>query len=204
MQNAAKKHRYRQLAVAVYVHVQQIVVAVVFQFDPCAARGHCRRVVDGLAVFVAKDVAVNTRRTDKLRHDDALGTVDDETTRVGHQGEVTHKHFLIDKFARSFVGKADGQAQRTCVSGVAKMALCFGVLGRGFDFVIEKVQTEVTGKVLDRRKVLKYFGNALFEEVTVTFLLHLDEVGQRQYFLAFRERFSVVISVSTGFDVLYH
>ena len=84
------------------------------------------------------------------------------------------------------------------------MALCFGVLGRGFDFVIEKVQTEVTGKVLDRRKVLKYFGNALFEKVTVTFLLHLDEVWQRQYFLAFRERFSVVISVSTGFDVLYH
>ena len=204
VQNAAHKHCDGQFAVAVYVHVQQIVVAVVFQLQPSAACGHCRRVVDGFAVFVAKDVAVHTGRTHKLRHDDTLGTVDDEAAGVRHEGEVAHEYVLVDKLARTFVGQADGEAQRLGVCCVTDVALFLGILGLVLETVFEEVQTEVSGKVFDGGKVLENFLDALLHEVAVTVLLHLDEVGQRQHFLALRERFSVVISVSCCFDVLYH
>ena len=185
VQNATQQHRYGQLSVAVNVYVQQIVVGIVFDFQPCATAGHCRCVVGGLAVFVEFHRAIHAGRTHNLRNDYTFRTVYDETSRVRHEGEIAHKHFLIQKFARCLVGKTHVQTQRTCIRCVTQTALRLAVLGMRIEMVIQKFQAEVSRHVLDGGKVFENFPYSLVKKHLITVLLHLYQVGQRQHFGGF-------------------
>ena len=204
MQNTTEQNCQRQLAVTVDVNVKDVVVCVVFDFQPCTTCGHSCGVVNWLAVFVLQDVYVYTRRTYKLGYNYTLCTIDDKTTSFCHQREVAHEYFLIDKFACTFVCQTNCDTKWACVGCITQNAFCLGVLLSGINTMAQKLQTEVTCKVLDWGKVFEYFADTMIQEVLVTGLLHLDEVWQRQNFLCLRKRFSVVITVSNGFDVLWH
>ncbi|MCY1437100.1 hypothetical protein D9M71_532490 [compost metagenome] len=62
----------------------------------------------GLATVVVEE---HTRGTVQLGNDDALGTVDDEGTVLGHQGDFPHVDFLfldvLDRFVRRFFVEDD-------------------------------------------------------------------------------------------------
>ena len=85
-----QEHRAEELALAVDAHVQQV-LAVVLELDPRAA------IRDELPdeerlVFRVEEGA---RRPVQLRHDDALGAVDDERPVIGHQRDVAEVDLLL-------------------------------------------------------------------------------------------------------------
>ena len=203
-QNTTEQNCDGQLSVAVDVNVQNVVVCIVFHFQPSATAGHCRCVVHRLAVFVHFDGTVHARGTNKLANDNTFCAVDDETAGIRHKWEIAHENFLVDELAGTFVCQTNSQAQWACIGCVTQTALCFVVLGRGIDAMAEKFQTEMSSHVLDGRKIFKYFGNTFAEECLVAGFLHLDEIWQRQNFLCLGERFSFVITVLNGLDVLWH
>ena len=73
---------------------------------------------------------VDARRADELRHDDALGAVDDEGALVGHEREVAHEDRLGLDLAGLVVHELGGDEQRRGVGEVLLAALVDGVLRR--------------------------------------------------------------------------
>ena len=73
-----------ELALTIDTGVEQA-LGVQFELDPAAAIGNDLGAVEGL---VGGDGEEDTRAAMQLRHDHALGTVDDEGAAVGHGGDV--------------------------------------------------------------------------------------------------------------------
>ncbi len=99
-------------------------------------------------------VEVDARRAHQLRHDDALGAVDDERALVGHHGEVTHEDRLGLDLTGAVVGELRGDEQRSREGHVLVLALLDGVLG-GLEPVVAEAQRHRSGEVLDRRDLLE-------------------------------------------------
>ena len=100
-----------------------------------------------------------------LRNDHALSAVDDKRTLVCHQRDIAHKHVLfldvVHGFrARGFVHVKYDQAQRRFyrrrVCQIALHAL-FDIVLRLRQFVLDKLQHAVAGKVADGENGFKYF-----------------------------------------------
>ncbi len=93
----AQQHTGWQLAATVDTH-EDTVFGVKLEVQPGAAvRNHASGVQQlagavRLATVVVKE---HTRAAVQLGHDDALGTVDDEGTVLGHQGDFPHIDFLL-------------------------------------------------------------------------------------------------------------
>ena len=91
-----EQHGDRLLALAVDADVDDVLL-VDLELEPrAAARDHLG--VDDVLLrrrLVGVDAEVDARRTHELRHDDALGAVDDERAAVGHHGEVAHEDRLL-------------------------------------------------------------------------------------------------------------
>lgn len=141
----------------------------------------------------------------ELRHDDALGTVDDESALIGHiryltqidilnhSGEVLVVRVGTVQFELGFEGHRVGQA--------ALKAFSYSVTW-GIDVIVEKFQyeivtsvgnREVLGKYFEKPLVVAFFGRSVkLQEVLEGFELHLQEVGIRERILNRRE-------VYTGF-----
>lgn len=110
-------------------------VGVLLVFEPRASVGDDGGCITRYAVLVEHFVVVHARASDKLGYDDALCTVDDERTRIRHEREIAHKHFLFNHFAGFVVGEASLHLERNSIRSVAVFALFDGVLG----FAVESV-----------------------------------------------------------------
>ena len=80
----------------------------------------------GLTLVVIEE---HTRRTVELGNNNALGTVDNEGTVLGHQGHFAHVDFLLFNVLDRLVGrflivndKTDFHAQRRCIGYAPKLA----------------------------------------------------------------------------------
>src|SRR5438552_12828678 len=93
---------------------------------------------------------VNTRRAHQLRHDHALGAVDDERPLVGHHGEVAHVDLGLLDLTRLLDGEASPYPQGRGVSHVEVAALFDRELGLA-ELVVEELQLEVLARVIGDR-----------------------------------------------------
>ena len=105
---STQEDRREDLALA-ETRVKQVLL-VVFKLDPRAAvRNDLRE------IFIAVALEENAGRAMKLRNDDALGSVDDERTVVGHQRNLAEEDFF-------FLDVADGRDVRVSVLVVDRQA----------------------------------------------------------------------------------
>ena len=155
----------------------QRTLRVLLEFEPCAAARNDRGLIHLFARLVRLGGVVHAGGTDELGDDDALCAVDNEGTVVRHQGNVAHKDVRLDDLVLHLVDKADLYAERERIVRVVIAALLLGVLRRFPEFMSEKLQLEVVGKVGDGRIVLEDLGNALVDEGGIARFLDLDEVG---------------------------
>ena len=85
---------------------------------------------------------------------------------------------------------------------VAAFAFFDGVLRLiEIDPIIHKLQNEFSGKVDDRRNVVKDLAQIFFQEVVVGILLHLNEIGHFKNFGNMRKALSCPFS---HLDVMHH
>ncbi|SKO57610.1 Uncharacterised protein [Mycobacteroides abscessus subsp. bolletii] len=129
------------------------VALVDIELEPCTTAGDDLDAVQGLlGRLVDVLVEVDAGRTDELRHDHALGAVDDEGAHVGHHREVTHEDRLALDLAGVVVDELGRDEQRSRVRHVLVFALVDGCL----DLVEARVaegQRHRAREVLDRRKL---------------------------------------------------
>eukprot|EP00042_Codosiga_hollandica_P059795 m.920339 g.920339 ORF g.920339 m.920339 type:complete len:594 (-) comp63583_c0_seq1:122-1903(-) len=196
----------RHLAAAVDAEVQDV-LRVELEVQPGAAvrndagaEQQLARAV-GLALVVLEEHA---RRTVQLRHDDALGTVDDETAVVGHQGHFAHVDLLfLDLLDGLRLGRLtviddhlQARAHGGCVGQPPLLALT-GVERRLGDVELEELHLDktVVRNNRERREEsrLKPFGLAfggghvLLQEGHVAVLLHGQQIGNVENALALAE-----------------
>ena len=153
----AQQDRDRQLALAVDPD-EDLALLVDLELEPRAAGRHQVRGEDLLLAVLGLH-QVGARRTDELRHDDALGAVDDERAALGHPREVAHEDRLLADLARLVVDEGDGDGQRARVGEVLLAAL---VDRRGglVEVELAELHGEVAGVVLDRRDVVDRLAQA--------------------------------------------
>ncbi len=86
------------------------------------------------------------RRAVQLRHDDALGTIDDERASLGHVGNITQEHFLLDGLELFVVGVVANQAEfrfeRHRVGQAPVDRFVYRILGR-LEEIVDELQNEV-------------------------------------------------------------
>ena len=177
----AQEHGHGQLARAVDAHPHHV-VGVRLVLEPGAAAGDDGRGVEGLAGLVDGLGVVDAGRADELGDDDALGAVDDEGARGGHQREVAHEDLLLLDLARLLVHQAHVHAQGRGVGIVPLLAALLRVLGRLIEGVVRKLQHQVFRKVGNGRNVPEHLAEIFLQKAFVGVLLHLDQVGHFQDF----------------------
>ena len=178
-----QQHGDGLLALAVDADVDDVLL-VDLELEPRAtARDHLG--VDDVLLgrgLVGVDPEVDARRPHELRHDDALGAVDDERAALRHHGEVAHEDGLLLDLTGLRVHEPSGDEQRARVRHVALAAVVLGVLRRVED-VVGQLELELAGEVLDRRDVGEDLGDTLFEEPLEGHALHRDQIGQLEHFV---------------------
>ena len=171
----ADQDRHRDLPVLVDLDPEGILrVGLIFQ-PSAVIRDHRA----GIAVFtglVHRGVVVHTRRTDELRHHDALRAVDDEGTVVGHQGEVPHEDLVLLDVVGLEVGHADADLEGRLVGDVALLALLNRIAGIRIDRVADEIDLGLAHEIDDRRRVAQHFVHSDVKKPLERFLLHLDQV----------------------------
>src|SRR5579863_3885613 len=129
----AEKYRAIEFPLAVDADIQQALV-VVLELYPTAAVGNDLTEVVTLRRDAFKK---HSRRSMQLRNNDALGSVDDERTVLGHQRNFAEEHFLFLDVADSFYPglgilvehcQADSDFERGGVGHAALFALSYVVL----------------------------------------------------------------------------
>ena len=124
----------------------------IFELQPGAAGRH--QVGDEDLLFrILRRHHVGTRRTHELRHDDALGAVDDEGAALGHPREVTHEDGLLADLSGLLVLEGDGRGQRPRVRHVLLAALLDRVR-RLLEVELAKDDLQVPRVILDRGNVV--------------------------------------------------
>jgi hypothetical protein len=116
----------------------------------------------------------------ELRHDDALGAVDDEGALVGHRGQIAHEDRLLLDLAGVAVHEPGTHEDRRAVGHVLLLALLHRELRRRAQVFVERVelQLELQGlrEVLDGADVPERVGETLFEEPPEALTLDGDQV----------------------------
>src|SRR5699024_9505875 len=92
--------------------------------------------------------------TNELRNNDALGSIDDESTARGHEREIAHEHRLALNFAGVVVNKFCGYEERRGVGEVLLLAVFDGVFW-WLKPVIAKRQRHGLSEVLNGRDLFK-------------------------------------------------
>jgi hypothetical protein len=150
------------------------------------------------------DEWVLPRRTVHLRHDDALGAVDEEGAVLGHERHVAHVNvLLLDIEDRTGVGFAvdfeDDQAQRDLHRrriGDAALTAFLDVIFRLFEFVMDEVELGSACEIADRENAAQRLFEARditdrgirAQELLIGFALHLDEIGHLHRFVDIAEQ----------------
>ena len=173
----AQEDRDRQLALAVDAD-EDLALLVDLDLEPRAAGRHQVRDEDLLLAVLGLH-EVGARRADQLRHDDALGAVDDERAALGHPREVAHEDRLLADLARLVVDEGDRDGQRPRVGEVLLAAL-LDRERRVVEDELAEVDGEVAGVVLDRRDVVDRLPQAPLLGIRQPLeraALDVDEVG---------------------------
>jgi hypothetical protein len=156
---------------------------------------------------VAEAVALTRLEDDagaahQLRHDDALGAVDDEGALVGHRGQVAHEDRLLLDLTGVAVHEPGAHEDRRAVGHVLLFALLDRELGRRAQVLVERVELELElerfGEVLDRADVPEGVGEPLFEEPLEALALDRDQVRQFEWFVQVRERIALTGGRASG------
>ena len=180
----AQQHGDRQLALAVDAGVDAALL-VDLELEPGAAGGHQVRDED-LLLAVLRLHHVGARRADELRHDDALGAVDDERAAIGHPREVAHEDGLLADLARVAVLEGDLDVQRPRVGDVLLTALGHRVAGLA-ELEIAEDDREVARVVLDRRDVVDRLAQHPLLRVREGLEGAALDIDQMRYFKGFRK-----------------
>ena len=196
----AQQHRDRQLALAVDPDVDAALL-VDLQLQPRAARRHQIRDEDLLLRILGLH-QIRARGPDQLRHDDALGAVDDERAAIGHPREIAHEHRLLADLARLAVDEADRDRQRPRVRQVLLAALV-----QRRDRVVERelpeLHRQIAGVVLDRRDVVDRLAQPTalrIDKPGERLLLDVDQVRDIDRLVETRERTARAGSINSSQD----
>ena len=173
------KHRDRNFAVLIDAHVERIVLIL----QPGAAVRNHRGAEQLLAGLVVIHFIVNAGRTHELRYNDALRTVNHKSTAVCHQREVTHENLGFLDLAGFLIQQAGCYPKSRSVSGIAFLAFLYAVIGLVIQFVVYKIQYQISGIVRDAGNIAENLFQALFQKPLVGILLHLDQVRHVQDFI---------------------
>src|SRR3954447_22394791 len=171
----AQERRDRELALPVDTRVDDALL-VDLELEPRATRGHEVGREDLLG-RVLRLHQVGAGAAHELRHDHALGAVDDERPPLGHHREVAHEDRLLADLARLLVDEADRHRERSLVGQVLLTALLDGELRRA-EQVVGELDGERAGVVLDRRDVVDRLAEAVVQEPLERGLLDVDQVGE--------------------------
>ena len=155
----------------------QVAVLVDLKLEPGAARGNELHMVHLHAVVDLRG-EVHARRADELRHDDALGAIDDEGASVGHEREVAHEDELFLDFAGLLVDEAHLDEEGCLIGDVLGAAFGDGAW-RVAKLVLAKRHLHRSRGVLDGRELSEGLGKPIGHEVLERLLLDRDKVGQR-------------------------
>ena len=146
----------RLIALAVDTNAD-LVALIDLELEPrTTARDDASRVNVFVAELLWLTVEVHTRRTHELRHNHALGSVDDEGTASGHEREVAHEHGLSFDLTGEVVHELGVHVERRSESLTALLALVDRVL-RFFKLGIRERQLHCLTEVFDRRDLFKDF-----------------------------------------------
>ncbi len=143
------------------------------------------------------DAIIYTGGTNELRYDNSLCAVDYKGTRVCHQRQISHKDLMLVDFVLILVNQTNLYSERCRIRSIAFLALLNCIFFLIFaELVIHKLQTQMTGKILNRRDIIKSFLKAVRKEPLVGVFLNLDQVWHLENFFALRECHSDVFAVS--------
>ena len=156
-----------------------------------------------LAGTVLAGAVENAGRTDQLGDDGTLGTVGDEGTGVGHEREVAHEDLLLLHLAGLLVEQTGRDVQGCRIRGIPLFAFFNRILGVLVQPVIDELQHEVAGVVLDRGNVVEDLMQALLQEPVVRVFLDLDQIGHTNHFVDVGKAHAGRSAVLYGLD-LYH
>ncbi len=191
-----KERRHRQFAAAVDTDVQDV-FRVEFEIEPgTAVRNNARgkQVFARRVGFAAVVVEEHAGGAVHLRNDNALGTVHNESTVVGHERHIDHVHILLLDVADGaqagiFVNVEGGQTQRDaqrCRVGHGALLAFFNVVFRLFQFVLHEVDFGAAGEIFNREyageNLLQAFHQAAFrahvalQEFLVGIALNFNQV----------------------------
>jgi hypothetical protein len=174
LREGAQQRRNRELALPVDARVDDALL-VDLELEPRAARRHQVRGEDLLGRVLGLH-QVGARAADELRHDYALGAVDDERAPLGHHREVAHEDRLFPDLARLLVDEADRHRERSLVGQILLTAFLDREL-RLAELVGAELDREGAGVILDRRDVVDRLAKALVQEPLKRGLLDVDQVG---------------------------
>ena len=128
----------------------------------------------------------------ELRHDDALGAVDDERALVRHHGEVAHEDGLLLDLAGGGVHEPGPHEDRRGVGHVLLFALLDRELGRRAQVFVVRIELQLElqrlGEVLDRADVAEGLREALVQEPLERLALDGDQIGQVEGLVEVGER----------------
>ncbi len=136
----------------------------------------------------------------ELRNDDALSTIDDERTLVGHVRDRTEEHVIDGRVEilviRVSAIKLKFGFERYAVSETTRQTLLDRV-SRRIDIIVKKLQHEVVAGVCDREILCKHLVQSLvlalfgrrveLKKIPERFQLNLEEVRKRKRVLDRRE-----------------
>ena len=171
----AQERRHRQLPLPVDAGVDDALL-VDLELEPRAAARHQVRGED-LLRRVLRLHQVGARTADELRHDHALGAVDDERAPLRHHREVAHEDPLLADLAGLLVDEADRHRERGLIGQVLLTALLDREAGVA-ELEVAELHRERAGVVLDRRDVGNGLSQSLVLEPLERRLLDVDQVGE--------------------------
>ena len=179
--DAAQQHGYRDLALAVHLDGQHVLVGRL-ELQPGTA---VRNELGGGELAASRRVShageVDTRRAHQLRNHHALGAVDDESALLGHERQVAQEEVLLLDLAGLEDRQRGADTQRSAVRRVALTAFALCVLG-----VLQPILAELqlhpgAGEVGDRRDFREQFGETISQEPLIRLPRHLDEMRHLQH-----------------------
>ncbi len=139
---------------------------------------------------VGGSLEIDARRTNQLRNDNALRSIDDERAFVGHLREIAQEDILLDGFGNIRPSQQHRNIERAGIGQVALDALFDGMLGVAKPILQAPFLRlrAAAGEIQFHALVIRLDGRDLVEQIAETFALealegiqlHLDEIGQAE------------------------
>ena len=152
-----------------------------------------------LSLLVNLVTVIDTGGTNELRYDNALCTVNNEGTVIGHKREVAHIDLRGLKLTRRLVDKAHAHLHVSVVSNRSVLTFLYRIPRIRIKGIVREFDGKITRVIYDRRHVAKNLVKSLFEEPFIRVLLHLNKVWHLGSRLDLRETHSNVLAKLLGF-----